>query len=223
MRLLIVEDDVELANELRRAFARRHIRCDLVHDAGDADILIGTTSYALIILDLGLPDEDGLGLLRRIKAVRPGELILVLTARHSAESRIDGFSAGADDYLLKPFHFDELHARVRAILRRGAGYKDRLLVCGPVELDPDTRECWIDGKLVEISVRESKLLEIMMRRLDRLVPKKLIEDHLFGGGSTLGSNAVEVYIHRIRRHLETANVPVNIQTIRGVGYILLSR
>ena len=137
MRLLIVEDNAELAQAMAEAFARRHLHCDIARDAGDAEILIRTTRYALVILDLGLPDEDGLDLLRRLRAARHNEPILIVTARGEVENRIAGLSAGADDYMSKPFHFDELHARVLAIMRREGGYRDRLLHAGALELDTE--------------------------------------------------------------------------------------
>lgn len=123
MRLLVVEDNIELAQAIGDAFAARHLHCDLAHNAGDADILIRTTRYALVILDLGLPDEDGLDLLKRLRAAQRSEPIIILTARGEVENRIRGLSAGADDYMSKPFHFDELHARVLAILRRDSGIR----------------------------------------------------------------------------------------------------
>lgn len=220
MRLLIVEDNAELAQAMRDAFARRHLHCDIAPDAGDAEILIRTTRYALVILDLGLPDEDGVDLLRRLRAARHNEPILVVTARGEVENRILGLSAGADDYMSKPFHFDELHARVLAILRRETGYKDRLLRAGALELDTEARQFRVDGTLLEFSVREGELLELLMRQLDRVVPKRVLEDQLFGAGDTLGSNAVEVYIHRIRKHFKDAGLTLNVQTVRGVGYML---
>ncbi len=221
MRLLVVEDNRELAQAIRDAFAERHIHCDLAHEAGDAEVMIETTRYALVILDLGLPDEDGMNLLRRLRAARRPEPILVLTARGTVESRVDGLSAGADDYMLKPFHFTELHARVLAILRRDSGYRDTVLTAGSLELDTETRRVSVAGKPIEMSVREAELLELLMRRIDKVVPKRVLEDQLFGSGGALGSNAVEVYVHRIRRHLKAADLPLTVQTVRGVGYMLL--
>ncbi|WP_374297720.1 response regulator [Sphingomonas sp.] len=222
MRLLIVEDNAELAQAMADAFSRRHMHCDIARDAGDAEILIRTTRYALVILDLGLPDEDGLDLLRRLRAARHNEPILIVTARGEVENRIAGLSAGADDYMSKPFHFDELHARVLAIMRREGGYKDRLLRAGALELDTEARQFRANGALLDFSVREGELLELLMRQLDRVVPKRVLEDQLFGAGDSLGSNAVEVYIHRIRRHMKDAGLSLTVQTVRGVGYMLQS-
>ena len=220
MRLLVVEDNIELAQAIGEAFAARHLHCDLAHNAGDAEILIRTTRYALVILDLGLPDEDGLDLLRRLRAAQRSEPVIILTARGEVENRIRGLSAGADDSMSKPFHFDELHARVLAILRRDSGYKDRLLRAGALELDTEARQFHAEGAALEFSVREGELLELLMRQPNRVVPKRVLEDQLFGAGDSLGSNAVEVYIHRIRRHLKDAGLALTVQTVRGVGYML---
>jgi DNA-binding response OmpR family regulator len=222
MRLLIVEDNAELAGEMRAAFARRHMRCDVATNGADATLMIDTTSYALVILDLGLPDEDGVQLLRRWRAARRTEPILVVTARGAVESRIEGLTAGADDYVIKPFHFEELYARVQASLRRNLDYREQKLTAAALELDIQTREFRANGMPLPVSVREGELLELLMRRVDKVVPKRMLEDQLFGSGDALGSNAVEVYIHRIRRILKASAVPLTVQTVRGVGYMLLT-
>jgi two-component system response regulator TctD len=223
MRLLIVEDHVELAEAVRDSFARRKVHCDIARDALDAEVMIRTTHYALVVLDLGLPDEDGLQLLRRLRAARRSEPILILTARSALEAKIEGLQAGADDYLLKPFYFDELYARVQAILRRDSGQLENRIVAGALQLDPETRQFRKGNEPIDISIREGELLEILMRRLNLVVPKQMLEDQLFGCGDALGSNAVEVYVHRIRKRLEAEALPLQIQTIRGVGYMLQSQ
>ncbi|HJT40654.1 MAG TPA: response regulator transcription factor [Sphingobium sp.] len=220
MRLLIVEDHAELADAVRDSFARRNIHCEIAHDALDAELMVRTTHYALVILDLGLPDEDGLQLLRRLRAARRSEPILILTARSALEAKVEGLRAGADDYMLKPFYFDELHARVQAILRRDSGQLQHRVSVPSLELDPDTRQFQKDGQPVEIPLREGEILELLMRRVNLVVPKQVLEDQLFGCGDALGSNAVEVYVHRLRKRLEAEAVPLNIQTVRGVGYML---
>ncbi|CUS44703.1 MAG: response regulator transcription factor [Pseudomonadota bacterium] len=220
MRLLIVEDDRELADALVAAFAKRDIRCDVAGIAGDAQLLIETGSYAAVILDLGLPDEDGLSLLRRLRAQRYTEPVLVLTARGEGEKRVQGLESGADDYIVKPFLFPELHARLCAVLRRQGGYVDHLLTTGNLTLDTRTREVHVDGGAVDLSIREVELLELLMRRSGHVLSKRMIEDQLFGSGYALGSNAVEVYVHRIRRKLEDVDAATTLQTVRGIGYIL---
>lgn len=223
MRLLIVEDNADLSDALRAAFARRSVACDFADCAGDAAQLIGNTAYSVIILDLGLPDEDGLQLLKRLRAEGRVEPVIILTARSSPEMRIEGLRGGADDYLVKPFLFDELHARIEAILRRQGGYVPRCIEVGDVALDTETREVSVCGTQVEMSAREVELLEILLRRHSHVTPKRVLEDQLFGAGDALGSNAVEVYVHRIRKKLESASRNVTVKTVRGVGYLLMAR
>lgn len=223
MRLLIVEDNDELAGVVRESFARSHIHCDVARDALDAELMIRSTTYALIILDLGLPDEDGLQLLRRLRTARRSEPIIVLTARSALEARIEGLQSGADDYMLKPFYFAELLARVEAILRRESGQLENRIVAASLQLEPHNRQFKVGDRPIEMPVREGELLEILMRRVNLVVHKQMLEDQLFGSGDTLSSNAVEVYIHRIRKRLEAEECPLTIQTVRGVGYMLLTR
>jgi len=219
MRLLIVEDNVELAEAMTSAFLGRDIRCDMAASASDAEQLIQTVDYSAVILDLGLPDEDGLSLLRRLRSRRIIVPVIVLTARGEGEMRVKGLETGADDYIVKPFLFAELHARLGAVLRRQGGYVEHLLKTANLTLDTRTREAAVDGVPLEMSGREIELLELLMRRPGHVVPKRLLEDQLFGAGDTLGSNAVEVYVHRVRRKLDD-NAAVKLQTVRGIGYML---
>jgi DNA-binding response OmpR family regulator len=221
MRLLIIEDDVEVAEALSDAFARRKIHCDLAHDAGDGEQMLRLTEYSAVILDLGLPDEDGMALLRRLRASGRSEPIIVLTARGDGPSRVEGLTHGADDYLAKPFLFEELEARIQAILRRQGGYVDRRISLANLHLDLITREVATDTGTVDFTARDTELIEILMRRAGHVVPKRILEDQLFGSGDALGSNAVEVYIHRLRKKFEAAHVRVKIQTVRGVGYFMV--
>lgn len=220
MRLLIIEDSNTLANQLAAAFARRNMPCDIANCAGDAEHLIQTTSYAAILLDLGLPDEDGLTLLRRLRSNGWTEPCIILTACSDPAKRIEGLTIGADDYVVKPFLFAELKARIDAIFRRQERYVDRLLKVGHVTLDGDTREVRIADAPIELTAREVELLEMLLRRVDHVVPKRVLEDQLFGAGGALGSNAVEVYVHRIRRKIGGDMSGVRIRTVRGVGYLL---
>ncbi|MCW6531393.1 MULTISPECIES: response regulator transcription factor [Sphingomonas] len=219
MRLLIVEDNEELAEAMAAAFQRREIRCDLAGNARDAEQLIATTDYAAVILDLGLPDEDGLSLLRRLRGQRRNVPVIVLSARGEGEMRVLGLESGADDYLVKPFLFAELHARLAAVLRRQGGYVEDVLRAGQVTLDISTREVRVAGAPLSLSVREIELLELLMRRAGHVVPKRVLADQLFGAGEALGSNAVDVYVHRVRRKLED-HAEVSVQTVRGIGYML---
>ena len=220
MRILIVEDDAELAEALSAAFARVSVHCDWAPNSADADQLIATTEYALVILDLGLPDEDGMVLLRRLRAKGRKLPIIVLTARGDSASRVNGLRGGADDFLVKPFLFDELHARVDAVLRRQGGYVAQVVTYGKLSFDLIIKEATVGGQRLALSVRELEVLEPLLRRAGHVVPKTLLEDQLFGAGDTLGSNAVEVYAHRLRKKLEKSDSGLVIETIRGVGYFL---
>jgi two-component system response regulator TctD len=221
MRLLIVDDNRDLAQALADGLSRRHIASDIATTAESAEHLFTTVDYSALILDLGLPDDDGLNLLKRLRAAGHSQPLIVLTARDDSEIRVDALLAGADDYIAKPFLFDELHARLAAVLRRSGGYVGRQLELGDLALDTATRELSVGGTMIEASMRETELLEILLRRKERLVPRRVMEDQLFGAGDTLGSNAVEVYVHRVRRKLEKRSASVRIRTVRGIGYMLV--
>ena len=220
MRLLIVEDDRELASALGGAFARRSISSDVAETATDAKLMLASAQYAAIVLDLGLPDGDGLVLLQRLRGGNNPVPIIILTARSELGDRVSGLDAGADDYLIKPFEFDELFARLTAVLRRKGAFQGNLLTFGNLQFDIATRELLVDGSVLALSVRETELVELLLRRDGRVVPKRLAEDQLFGMNDTLGSNAVEVYVHRLRQKLERAGATTRIDTIRGVGYLM---
>ncbi|GAA0308564.1 response regulator transcription factor [Sphingomonas oligophenolica] len=220
MRLLIVEDDRELAAALASAFARRSVSSDRAETAGDAELMLASAHYAAIVLDLGLPDGDGLVLLQHLRAHGNPVPIIILTARSDLGDRVSGLDAGADDYLIKPFEFDELFARLTAVLRRKGGFQGNLLTFGNLQFDIATRELLVDGVVLALSVRETELVELLLRRDGRVVPKRLAEDQLFGMNDNLGSNAVEVYVHRLRQKLERAGAATRIDTIRGVGYLM---
>lgn len=220
MRLLIVEDDLELAAALGAAFARRSVWSDHAETAEDAALMLGSARYAAIVLDLGLPDGDGLALLQRVRARKDPVPIIILTARSDLGDRIGGLDAGADDYLMKPFEFEELFARLTAVLRRQGGFQGNSLSLGNVAFDVATRELLVGRAVLALSMRETELLELLLRRDGRVVPKRLAEDQLFGMSDELGSNAVEVYMHRLRQKLEKAGATIRIDTIRGVGYLM---
>jgi two-component system response regulator TctD len=220
MRLLIVDDNRELAKAIADGFARHHVACDVARTAASGEHLFRTVEYAAMVLDLALPDDDGLNLLKRLRTAGHVQPMLILTARNEPEKRIEALLAGADDYIAKPFLFDELHARLQAILRRSSGHFGRNLELGDLSLNTATRELSVGGAMIEASLRETELLEILLRRKEHLVPRRMMEDQLFGAGDSLGSNAVEVYVHRVRKKLERHSAGVEIRTIRGVGYML---
>lgn len=220
MRLLIVEDDRELSEALIAAFSRISVHCDHAATAADAEALIRSMAYTLVVLDLGLPDDDGLALLKRLRSAGETVPVIVLTARGDSQTRITGLRSGADDFMVKPFLFDELHARVEAVLRRQGRYVENQMSFGPLVFDVASREATIDGARLSLSAREADMLEPLLRRSGHVVPKRFLEDQLFGSSETFGSNAIEVYVHRLRRKIETSASGLSIVTVRGVGYML---
>ncbi len=221
MRVLLIEDDRDLADALTATLVPRGLAVDLARSAEEADAYLGSVDYAAILLDLGLPDEDGLALLHRIRARGDTRPVMVLTARGTVDARIRGLNEGADDYLVKPFDVDELHARLLAILRRQGGYLGKALICGRLHFAVETRKASVGDTSITLSARETELLELLLRRAGNVVPKRIAEDHLFGLDGDLSSNAVEVYVHRLRKRLEEANTGARIETVRGVGYIIV--
>jgi DNA-binding response OmpR family regulator len=220
MRLLLIEDNQRLAEYLGTALQNGGFAVDHVSTTAEADGAIATTHYDTLLLDLGLPDMDGLvwlGEQRRRQMTRP---VLVITARDSLEELVAGLNRGADDYLRKPFELDELIARVRALLRRPGEALGVTLAAGNISFDTSDREVIVNGVPVEFGRREMEGLELLMRRIGRVVPKSAIEDAIYSFGEDLASNAIEVLVHRIRRRLQDAGADMHIHTLRGVGYVL---
>jgi len=220
MRLAVVEDNPELAQLLTQGLKAERYDTDLFTTAADARAALSITRYAALILDLGLPDGDGLAILREIRQRSDPLPVLVLTARGGLQDRVTGLRSGADDYLVKPFALEELVARLEALLRRPGQLLGRSLAVANLLFDTESRQAFIDDKPQILSAREVAVLELLMRRKDRVVPKKLVEDHIFGLSGEVGSNAVEVYVHRLRKQLSERGAKVQIHTIRGVGYLL---
>jgi DNA-binding response OmpR family regulator len=220
MRLLIVEDNEELAKLLSEGLVAAGFAADVVGNVGDARQVLTTKHYSAVVLDLGLPDEDGAAVLRALRLRENPIPVLVLTARSGVYDRVAGLRDGADDYLVKPFAFEELVARIQALLRRPGHLLARLLRVGNIAFDTEARQVFLDDKPQIFQAREIAVLEILMRRSGRVVPKQLVEDQLFGLSSNAGSNAVEVYVHRLRKQLTDAGANVQIHTIRGVGYLI---
>jgi DNA-binding response OmpR family regulator len=220
MRLALVEDNVELASLLSQGLKAEGYETDRMTTAGEARAALTTTRYAALILDLGLPDGDGLSILREIRQRRDPLPVLVLTARGGLQERVSGLRNGADDYLVKPFALEELVARLEALLRRPGQLLGRSLQVGNLVFDTESRQTFIDDRPQILSAREVTVLELLMRRKDRVVPKKLVEDHIFGSSGEVASNAIEVYVHRLRKQLSERGAKVQIHTVRGVGYII---
>ena len=218
MRILIAEDDAVLADGLSRSLRKTGYAVDCVGSGSEADSAVSTQEYDLLILDLGLPGMPGLEVLKRLRARNGRVPVLILTATDSIEQRVRGLDLGADDFMAKPFALSELEARIRALVRRGAGGGSPEIRYGRLLYDQAGRVVYLDGQLVELSAREIGLLEILLSRIGRLVNKEQIVDHLCEWGEEVSHNAIEVYMHRLRRKLESGGV--RIVTVRGLGYCL---
>ncbi len=186
----------------------------------DARLALGSIRYSAMILDLGLPDEDGMNVLKEMRRDRDPLPVLVLTARGSVDDRVQGLRAGADDYLVKPFALEELVARLQALMRRPGELLGRSLSIANLVFDTESRQIFVDGRPELFSSRESAVLELLMRRQGRVVTKKAVEDQIFGMSSDVASNAVEVYVSRLRKHLAECRARLQIHTVRGVGYMI---
>jgi DNA-binding response OmpR family regulator len=220
MRLLVVEDNEDLARLLAMGLEGAGFSVDLAATAAEARTVLTTTRYAALVLDLGLPDGDGLAILREIRGREDPVPVVVLTARAGVHDRVTGLRSGADDYLVKPFAFEELVARLEAVLRRPGQLLGRPLRVGNLTLDPESRQAFIDDAPQVLSAREIEVLELLMRRSGRVVTKDLVESQIFGSPESVASNAVEVYVHRLRKQLAEHGATVHVHTIRGVGYLL---
>ena len=218
MRILLVEDDEDLAEGLTKALRQTDYAVDWLADGADADLVLTTESYDLVILDLSLPGLDGLDVLKRLRMRKSTTPVMILTARGQLDERVSGLDLGADDYLVKPFDLVEVEARARALLRRARGGGTDLVEAGPLVLDVAGRRVTAGGAPLELTRRELCLLEILMVRAGKVVGKEQIADQLFGFDEEVGPNAIEVYVSRLRKKLEPAGVP--IRTIRGLGYLL---
>ncbi len=220
MRLLVVEDNEELGALLAKGLQDAHFEVDVLTTAADARVALETTRYAALILDLGLPDGDGVSILRELRHRQDSTPVLVLTARGGVSDRIRGLRSGADDYLVKPFAFEELVARIEALLRRPGQILGRSLHVANLVFDTEGRQAFVDGKPQVLSARETTVLELLMRRKGVVISKKALEAQLFGFSGDVGSNAIEVYVHRLRKQLADYGAKVKVSTVRGVGYIM---
>jgi len=216
MRLLLVEDDTMIGETVLDLLRDEHYAVDWVKDGEMAETALRTQAYDLVLLDLGLPRLDGLDVLRAMRARKDRTPVLVATARDSVPQRIAGLDAGADDYVLKPYDLDELLARIRALLRRASGRAEPVYEYEGVAINPATREVSVHGEPVTLSAREWAVLEPLLARPGLVLSRAQLEDKLYGWKDEVSSNAVEVYIHGLRRKLG-ADL---IQNVRGVGYLV---
>jgi DNA-binding response OmpR family regulator len=221
MRLLVVEDEARIAELVRAALLRDGFAVDVIGLCADAREALATTPYDAVILDLGLPDEDGLRLLKEMRGRGHAVPVLVLTARDAVEHRVAGLDSGADDYLIKPFAMAELVARTKALLRRPGGALGATLKAGNIVFDTIGRDVRVAETGVALTRREGAILEHLMRRAGRVVPKTVLEDKLYGLDDEFESNVIPVHVHHLRRKLMDNGATVEIHTVRGIGYLLV--
>jgi two-component system response regulator TctD len=220
VRLLLVEDNERFAALLKQGLTSAGFTVDVLATAADAAAVLRTSRPDVMILDLGLPDGDGLGVLTEMRDRADATPVLILTARGSVKDRVAGLQSGADDYMVKPFALEELVARLQALLRRPGHLLGLALKLGNLTLDTVARQVFVGEAPVAFSAREVAVLEHLLRRSGRVVAKTLLESSLYGLSQEVGSNAVEVYVHRLRRHLVEIGASVQVHTVRGVGYMI---
>ncbi len=218
MRILLVEDDRQLADVLISALRQQGHAVDGVVDGALADSLLKTEPFGLVILDLGLPGLEGLTVLKRLRGRDVQIPVLILTARGELDARVTGLDLGADDYLTKPFELAELEARVRALFRRNSSAAAAVIRFGPLAFDSVARRVTLEGRALELPRRELCLLEILLHNAGRVVSKERIAAQLFDFDDEAGPNAIELYMHRLRKKLAPAGI--TIRTVRGLGYLL---
>ncbi|MBG5001643.1 response regulator [Pseudomonas aeruginosa] len=216
MHVLLTEDDDLIASGIVAGLNAQGLTVDRVASAADTQALLQVARFDVLVLDLGLPDEDGLRRLQRLRQQGVDLPVLVLTARDAVTDRVAGLQAGADDYLLKPFDLRELGARLHTLQRRSAGRCVNVIEHGRLSYDPSTRETWLDGRPVELSRREQALLQALLNNRGRILSGEQLKDSVYGFGDEVESNALNVHIHHLRRKLGNAIV----QTVRGLGYRL---
>ncbi len=216
MRVLLVEDDAMIAQGLQTALRQGGFAVDWMRDGNSASHALQTSAFDVVLLDLGLPQRDGIEVLRDLR--KRGNLtpVIIVTARDEIQHRVAGLDAGADDYIVKPFDLDEVMARMRSVLRRAAGRGDSSIQHGELRLDPVSHTVERSGVAVNLSAHEFAVLEALLQRPGAVLSRLQLEDRLYGWDEQIGSNAIEVYIHGLRRKLGSET----IQTLRGVGYFI---
>lgn len=216
MRILLVEDDAMIGESVADGLKAEGYAVDWVRDGKEAEVAVAATPYSLVVLDLGLPRRDGIEVLKSIRERRLDVPVLVMTARDTVRDRVRGLDAGADDYLVKPFDLDELAARTRALLRRAAGRAEPVIERGPLTINPASREVTWRGEAVPLSAREYALIAALAERPGVVLSRAQLEERLYGWNEAVGSNAVEVHIHNVRKKLGDGV----IRNVRGLGYTL---
>ena len=218
MRILLVEDNAELADWLARALRKEQYTVDWIANGSAADFALRSERYSLVILDLALPKMDGNEVLRRLRVRKDDTPVLILSANNSIQSRVNELDQGADDYLAKPFEVEELEARIRVLLRRASRLATPLVQCGDLEFNTNTREFTLGGKELACTPRERSVLEMLITKAATTVSKQALAQSLFSMDEDVSADAIEIYVHRLRKKLD--NSGVGIVTLRGMGYML---
>jgi two-component system, OmpR family, response regulator TctD len=221
MRILLIEDSRQLSDWLARTLRKDAYVVDCVYDGEDADHVLKSESYDLVILDLSLPGTGGIEILRRLRARGNMVPVLILTANDSVAGRVSGLDTGADDYLAKPFDLSELEARIRAQLRRAGNQKNPVVELGTLAFDSNSRQFSLGGAALQLTRRERSVLEALIQRAGRPVGKTSLAERVFGFEDEANPSAIEIYVHRVRKKLEGSDV--GISTLRGLGYVLRKR
>jgi len=220
MRILVVEDEPKLAKALQKGLSEEQYAVDVAYDGEEGLHMVRSKSYDLVLLDLMIPEISGMELLKIIRAEQQEVPVMILTAKDAVGDRVEGLDTGADDYLTKPFSFEELLARARALLRRASAHPEsQFLQVGDLSLDPVTREVRRGECLIELSPKEFSLLEYMMRHSNRVLSRTVLSEHVWGEFDTL-TNVIDVYVHHLRDKIDKNHDVKYIQTVRGAGYVL---
>jgi len=220
MRILVVEDEQKVASFIQKGLAEEGYAVDVAADGEEGLAMALDGVHDLVVLDIMLPVRDGLAVLREMRGRRVQTPVLLLTARDAVPDRVAGLDTGADDYLVKPFAFDELLARVRALLRRRAGERAAVLAAADLRLDPATREVRRGGKKIDLTPKEYALLEYLLRNKGRVLSRALIAQHVWDYGFDTATNVIDVYINYLRKKVDADYTPRLIHTVRGAGYVL---
>ena len=218
MRILVVEDNIELAQWLQRNLRQQQYAVDWLDNGADADFALRSEKYDLVILDLALPRMNGREVLQRLRARQNATPVLVLTANNSIQSRVSELDEGADDYMAKPFEVEELEARIRMLLRRASGQPSPVIFCGDLSYNTNTREFRIGPQVLTLTPRERAVLEVLVRKAGATVTKQALAQSLFTLDEDVSTDAIEIYVYRLRKKLESSSA--RIMTLRGLGYLL---
>jgi heavy metal response regulator len=220
MHILVVEDEKKVASFIKRGLEAAHYSVEVEHDGEAAMKRLLEEEYDLVILDVMLPKLDGLSLMKEIRQRRINVPVLVLTARVTVADKVMGLDLGADDYLTKPFAFEELLARVRALLRRGSAAAPAMLAIANLRVDPATHEVTRGSKKIELTAKEYALLEFLLRRRDQVLSRAVIAQHVWGVNYDTFTNVIDVYVNYLRKKIDSGFEPKLIHSVRGVGYVL---